>query len=52
VVPYADLDRGIIDGRPRGCCKLIVSQATRNTPGAHIVGEQAVDVVQVAATAM
>ncbi len=24
VAPYADLDRGIIDGRPGGSCKLIV----------------------------
>jgi pyruvate/2-oxoglutarate dehydrogenase complex dihydrolipoamide dehydrogenase (E3) component len=52
VVPYADLDRGIIDGRPGGSCKLIVSRATRRVLGAHIVGEQAVEVVQIAATAM
>jgi pyruvate/2-oxoglutarate dehydrogenase complex dihydrolipoamide dehydrogenase (E3) component len=52
VVPYADLDRGIIDGRADGSCKLIVSRATRRVLGAHIVGEQAVEVVQIAATAM
>jgi pyruvate/2-oxoglutarate dehydrogenase complex dihydrolipoamide dehydrogenase (E3) component len=52
VVPYADLDRSIIDGRPEGSCKLIVSRGTRRVLGAHIVGEQAVEVVQVAATAM
>jgi pyruvate/2-oxoglutarate dehydrogenase complex dihydrolipoamide dehydrogenase (E3) component len=52
VVPYADLDRGIIDGRQEGSCKLIVSRETRRVLGAHIVGEQAVEVVQVAATAM
>jgi pyruvate/2-oxoglutarate dehydrogenase complex dihydrolipoamide dehydrogenase (E3) component len=52
VVPYADLDRGIIDGRPGGSCKLIVSRAKRRVLGAHIVGEQAVEVVQVVATAM
>ena len=52
VVSYADLDRGIIDGRPEGSCKLIVSRATRRILGAHIVGEQAVEVVQLAATAM
>jgi len=52
VVPYADLDRGIIDGRTGGSCKLIVSRATRRVLGAHIVGEQAVEVVQIAATAM
>jgi pyruvate/2-oxoglutarate dehydrogenase complex dihydrolipoamide dehydrogenase (E3) component len=52
VVPYADLDRGIIDGRQEGSCKLIVSRSTRRVLGAHIVGEQAVEVVQIAATAM
>jgi pyruvate/2-oxoglutarate dehydrogenase complex dihydrolipoamide dehydrogenase (E3) component len=52
VVPYADLDRGIIDGFQVGSCKLIVSRATRCVLGAHIVGEQAVEVVQIAATAM
>jgi pyruvate/2-oxoglutarate dehydrogenase complex dihydrolipoamide dehydrogenase (E3) component len=52
VVPYTDLDRGIIDGRPEGSCKLIVSRETRRVLGAHIVGEQAVEVVQLAATAM
>jgi pyruvate/2-oxoglutarate dehydrogenase complex dihydrolipoamide dehydrogenase (E3) component len=52
VVPYTDLDRGIIDARPEGSCKLIVSRETRRVLGAHIVGEQAVEVVQIAATAM
>ena len=52
VVPYADLDRGVIDGRPDGACKLIVSRSSRRVLGAHIFGEQAVEVVQLAATAM
>ena len=52
VVPYADLDRGIIDGRPEGVCKLVVDRGSRRLLGAHIVGEQAVEVVQIAATAM
>jgi pyruvate/2-oxoglutarate dehydrogenase complex dihydrolipoamide dehydrogenase (E3) component len=52
VVPYSNLDRGIIDGRPDGSCKLIVSRSSRRVLGAHIVGEQAVEVVQLAATAM
>lgn len=52
VVPYADLDRGVIDGRPGGACKLVVSRSSRRVLGAHIFGEQAVEVVQVAATAM
>ena len=52
VVPYADLDRGVIDGHTQGICKLLVSRETRSILGAHIVGEQAVEVVQVVATAM
>jgi pyruvate/2-oxoglutarate dehydrogenase complex dihydrolipoamide dehydrogenase (E3) component len=52
VVPYSNLDRGIIDGRPDGSCKLIISRSSRCVLGAHIVGEQAVEVVQLAATAM
>src|SRR5215207_245919 len=52
VVPYTDLDRGVIDGRPEGSCKLVVSRSSRRVLGAHIVGEQAVEVVQLAAAAM
>ncbi|MBA3424001.1 MAG: NAD(P)/FAD-dependent oxidoreductase [Rubrobacter sp.] len=52
VVPYADLDRGVIDGHPGGVCKLVVDRGSRRILGAHIVGEQAVEVVQIAATAM
>lgn len=52
VVPYADLDRGVIDGHPDGSCKLIVSRSSRLILGAHIVGEQAVEVVQLVAAAM
>jgi pyruvate/2-oxoglutarate dehydrogenase complex dihydrolipoamide dehydrogenase (E3) component len=52
VVPYADLDRAVIDGRVEGFCKLIVSAETGNLLGAHVVGEQAVEVVQIAAAGM
>lgn len=51
-VRYADLDRGVIDGHPEGFCKLVVDRSSRRVLGAHIVGEQAVEVVQIAATAM
>ncbi|MBA2619309.1 MAG: hypothetical protein H0U91_14250, partial [Rubrobacter sp.] len=40
------------DGRPEGSCKLVVSRSSRRVLGAHIVGEQAVEVVQLAAAAM
>lgn len=49
---YADLDRAVIDDRPIGFCKLIVSRTTRQIVGAHVVGEQAVEVVQLAAAGM
>lgn len=52
VVPYADLDRAVVDGRTDGFCKLIVSRHSRQILGAHVVGEQAVEVVQVAAAGM
>jgi pyruvate/2-oxoglutarate dehydrogenase complex dihydrolipoamide dehydrogenase (E3) component len=52
VVPYSDLDRAVIDGHPVGACKLIVSQQTHRILGAHVVGEQALEVVQIAAAGM
>lgn len=51
-VNYADLDRAVIDDRPTGFCKLIISRATQQIVGAHVVGEQAVEVVQLAAAGM
>jgi pyruvate/2-oxoglutarate dehydrogenase complex dihydrolipoamide dehydrogenase (E3) component len=52
VVPYGDLDRAVIDGHPVGMCKLIVSQQTHRILGAHVAGEQALEVVQIAAAGM
>jgi pyruvate/2-oxoglutarate dehydrogenase complex dihydrolipoamide dehydrogenase (E3) component len=52
LVPYADLDRAVIDRRTDGFCKLVVDRETRRIVGAHVIGEQAVEVVQIAATAM
>ena len=52
VVPYLDLDRAVIDRRTDGFCKLVVDRNTRRVVGAHVIGEQAVEVVQIAATAM
>src|SRR5215217_4905592 len=40
------------DGHTEGFCKLLVDRASRRILGAHIVGEQAVEVVQIVATAM
>ena len=51
-VPYSALDRSIIDGHPEGSCKLIVSQETHRILGAHVVGEQALEIVQLVAAGM
>lgn len=51
-VPYADLDRAVIDDRTVGFCKLVVDPATRLILGGHVVGEQAVEVVQLLAAGM
>lgn len=52
VVPYAHCDRAVIDGHTEGFCKLIVSQSSHRILGAHIVGEQAVEVLQLVAAGM
>jgi pyruvate/2-oxoglutarate dehydrogenase complex dihydrolipoamide dehydrogenase (E3) component len=51
-VAYADLDRAVIDRRTEGFCKLVVDRTSRRIVGAHVVGEDAVEVVQIAAAAM
>jgi pyruvate/2-oxoglutarate dehydrogenase complex dihydrolipoamide dehydrogenase (E3) component len=51
-VPYADLERAVIDRHGEGFAKLLVSRSTRQILGAHVVGEQAVEVVQLAAASM
>lgn len=52
ITHYADMDRAVIDGHPVGLCKLIVSTQTHRILGAHVVGEQALEVVQAAAAGM
>jgi dihydrolipoamide dehydrogenase len=51
-VLYAELDRAVIDNHPAGFCKLIVAPRTRRILGAHVVGEQALEVTQMVAAAM
>ncbi len=51
-VPFDMTTRPIIDGRTEGLCKLVADRETGRILGCHIVGERAVDVVQVAATAI
>jgi pyruvate/2-oxoglutarate dehydrogenase complex dihydrolipoamide dehydrogenase (E3) component len=52
LVGFDETTRGIIDGRTAGFCKLIVDRTCHAILGCHIVGERAVDVVQIAAVAM
>jgi pyruvate/2-oxoglutarate dehydrogenase complex dihydrolipoamide dehydrogenase (E3) component len=44
--------RPIIDGRTTGFCKLIVDRTSNQILGCHVVGERAVETIQVAAVAM
>lgn len=52
VVPYAALDRAVIDGHKEGFFKLIVSTRTHQILGAHLVGEQALEILQLIASCM
>ena len=47
-----NLDRAVIDGYTTGFCKLIVDRDTRRVLGAHVVGEQAVEIVHLVAANM
>ena len=51
-IRFDSTTRTIIDGRTDGFCKLIVDRTTRHILGCHVVGERAVEIVQVAAVAM
>ena len=44
--------RAIIDGRKGGFCKLVTDRKTHRMLGCHVVGEGAVDIIQLAAVAI
>jgi dihydrolipoamide dehydrogenase len=52
VVRFDSTTRTIIDGHKLGFCKLIADRKTSRILGCHVVGERAVDIVQVAAIAI
>jgi pyruvate/2-oxoglutarate dehydrogenase complex dihydrolipoamide dehydrogenase (E3) component len=52
VVRFDEATRTIIDGRPTGFCKLIADRVTATILGCHVVGERAVEIVQVVAIAI
>lgn len=51
-VPFEIIPRPIIDSRTTGFCKLVVDRERHLILGCHIVGERAVELAQLAATAM
>jgi pyruvate/2-oxoglutarate dehydrogenase complex dihydrolipoamide dehydrogenase (E3) component len=52
VVNFDSTTRNVIDGRKLGFCKLIVDRKTCKILGCHVIGERAVDIVEVAAIAV
>ncbi len=52
MVSFHETARTIIDGRTTGFCKLITDRATCKILGCHVVGERAVEIVQVVAIAI
>ncbi len=52
VVRFESMARPIIDGRGRGFCKLVIDRKNQRILGCHIVGERAVDIIQLVAVAI
>jgi pyruvate/2-oxoglutarate dehydrogenase complex dihydrolipoamide dehydrogenase (E3) component len=52
LVRFDETARTIIDGQTAGFCKLIADRATGTILGCHVVGERAVEIVQVVAIAI
>ena len=51
-INFDSTTRTIIDGRTYGFCKLIADRESRQILGCHVVGERAVEIIQLAAIAM
>lgn len=51
-IEFNDHPRSLIDGNTNGFCKLIADRETQQFLGAHVVGERAVETVQMVATGM
>jgi dihydrolipoamide dehydrogenase len=52
IVNFDATTRTIVDGRTLGFCKLIADRSTCKILGCHVIGERAVDIVEVAAIAI
>jgi dihydrolipoamide dehydrogenase len=51
-IPFDTTTRTIIDDRTEGFCKLIVERPSRRILACHVVGERAVEIVQLASICM
>jgi dihydrolipoamide dehydrogenase len=51
-IRYSQMDRAVIDGRPEGFCKLIADSRDHTLLGAHVMGEQALEIVHLVASGM
>ncbi len=51
-VGFDEYPRSIIDGHPAGFCKMIADRKTGRILGCHVVGERAVEIVQLVAAGM
>lgn len=51
-VPFESVTRPIIDGRTFGFCKVIADRSSRQILGCSVVGDRAVDIVQITAVAI
>ena len=51
-IRFDETVRTIVDGRTAGFCKVIADRSTGKILGCHVVGERAVEIVQVVAIAM
>lgn len=49
---FSECTRPIIDGQTFGFCKLVVDVDSAEVVGCHVVGDRAIDIVQVASVAM
>jgi pyruvate/2-oxoglutarate dehydrogenase complex dihydrolipoamide dehydrogenase (E3) component len=52
VVRFESMARPIIDGHDKGFCKLVIDRKNQRILGCHIMGERAVDIIQLAAVAI
>ena len=52
IIGFDSFPRSLIDGRPTGFCKLIADRQTHKILGCHLVGERAVETVQLVAAGM